>query len=606
VTSKTSSVNQPAHQRTKKVEITLPITLKDLSKLTGIKSSEIIKVLMNNGIMASINNVLDRDQVEMLGLELNWQFELKQEKDVEELVKDLYHPQAKDPSKLLERAPVVTMMGHVDHGKTTLLDKIRDTNVAGSESGGITQHIKAYKIYHEQKPIVFLDTPGHEAFTKMRARGANVTDIVVLVVAANDGVMPTTEEAIAHTKAANVKIIVAINKVDLPEANVLKTKQQLADKGILPEDWSGDVGFIEVSAKTGQGINKLLERILLEAEVMELKADPNREAYGHVLEAKKDADKGIMVDILVQEGTLKRGDLVLVGNTYGKIKSMTDHLGKNVNHAKPSTPVQIAGINEVPRAGDRFISMSSLEDMKKIIDELQRRAQEHKWDTKKISHVSFADFLTNAQKNKVKVLKIILKGDTQGSLEVLSKSFLDLGSEEVKVEILHQAVGGIIESDVDLADASDAVIIGFRVICDDTAYQIARHRKIDIHIYQVIYKAIDELKNILIGMYDPEEREEMTAELEVLKLFKISRFGIIAGCKVKKGTIERKNRIRLARNNIIIYDGKLNSLRHFKEDVPLVKSGFECGVKLENFEDIKSGDRIFAYKIEKHQRTINL
>ncbi|MEK7485068.1 MAG: translation initiation factor IF-2, partial [Planctomycetota bacterium] len=413
-----------------------------------------------------------------------------------------------------------------------------------------------------------------------------------------------TEEAIAHAKAGNVKIIVAINKIDLPEANILKVKQQLSDKGIVPEEWGGEVGFVEVSAKTGKGIDSLLERILLEAEVMELKANPSREASGHVIEAKKDPDKGMLVDILVQEGTLHRGDVVLVGNTYGKVKNIINHLGSRVNSATPSTPVQISGIIEIPKAGDRFIVMSSLEETKKVIEERQRKAQETKWSTQKISHTSFADFLSGKLKHKV--LRLIIKVDTQGSLEVLSKSFLDLGSDEVKVEIIHQAVGGIIESDVDLADASDAIIIGFRVVCDDMAQQLARHKNIDLHIYQIIYKAIDELKSILIGMYDPEEREETTAELEVLQTFKISRTGTIAGCRVKKGLIERKNRVRLARDNIIIYDGRLGSLKHFQEDVSSVKTGLECGLKIENYDDIQVGDRIFAYKVEKHKRLIEL
>jgi translation initiation factor IF-2 len=561
----------------------------------------LIKGLMQKGIFATINQAISEEElVHELAAQYGIEVEFKREADVEE---ELLKRGEDRPEDLEPRAPVVTFLGHVDHGKTSLLDKIRKTNVIASEAGGITQHIGASNIEFDGKRVVFLDTPGHRAFTAMRARGANVTDVVALVVAADDGVMPQTEEAINHAKAAGVPILVAVNKIDKPEANVLRVKQQLASLGLTPEEWGGEVIFVEVSALTGEGIDELLEMLTLQAEILELKANPNKPAVGVVLEARLSEGRGPVATVLIQEGTLHKEDSILCGHTYGRARSILDGRGNQLKSATPSMPVQITGLSDVPETGSRFYVMKGLQEAKEIAEERQRKM----WASSLAAgrkHLTLDSLYENIRQGKVKKLNMILKADTKGSLEVLTKSLQEISTEEVMVDILHKGVGGINESDVDLADASDAIIIGFHVVPEEKARQLAKDKGVEVNLYQVIYQVTDDIRAALEHRLEPEKREVVLGHMTVRKVFKISRVGTIAGCYVTDGRIPRTAMVRIIRNNVVIYTGRIESLKRFKDDVAEAKEGFECGAKIENYDDVKVDDEIEAFTIEEVARKL--
>ncbi|HVE52682.1 MAG TPA: translation initiation factor IF-2, partial [Ramlibacter sp.] len=504
--------------------------------------------------------------------------------------------------KLEPRAPVVTVMGHVDHGKTSLLDYVRRTKVASGEAGGITQHIGAYHVETPRGMITFLDTPGHEAFTAMRARGAKVTDIVILVVAADDGVMPQTKEAIKHAKAAGVPIVVAINKIDKPDANTDRVKQELVAEEVVPEEYGGESPFVPVSAKTGQGVDDLLEQVLLQAEVLELKAPVDSLAKGLVIEAQLDKGRGPVATVLVQSGTLKTGDVVLAGQTYGRVRAMLDENGKSIKSAGPSIPVEIQGLTEVPQAGDEFMVMSDERRAREIATYRAGKFRNTKLARQQAAKLEnmFSDMTAGA----VKTVPIIIKADVQGSQEALAQSLLKLSNEEVKVQMVYAAVGGISESDVNLAIAAKGVIIGFNVRADSGARKLAEGNGIDIRYYNIIYDAVDELKAAMSGMLAPEKREEVIGSAEIRTVFVASKIGTVAGCMVPSGQVTRSAHFRLLRDNVVIYTGELESLKRMKDDVREVKEGFECGIKLKNYNDIKEGDQLEFFEVKEIARTL--
>ena len=547
--------------------------------------------------MATINDALIPETAQLIALEFGCTLKIKQAKDVE-IEEGLAAPEEEDRSEdLVPRAPVVTFMGHVDHGKTSLLDAIRETNVVSSEAGGITQHVGAYRVEREGKSVVFLDTPGHAAFTEMRARGANVTDVVVLVVAADDGVMPQTEEAISHARAAGVPMVVAINKVDLPNANIQRAKQQLGGLEMIPEEWGGTVGMIEVSAETKQGLPDLVERLALEAELLELKGNPKKPARGTVLEARLSEGRGIVAQVLVQNGTLHKGDVMLCSHGYGRAKSLMDgHDGKEMAQVGPSTPVEVIGLSEMPLAGDAFYVMDDLGEARKIAE---RRAAEHRAASlTRRAHVTLDNLAEQIQAGQVRELALVIKADVQGSMEVLNKSLNDLAGKGVRTKIIHGGIGGINETDVLLADASDAIIIGFNVTADVSARALAADKGVDLRLYRIIYEVIDEVKKALEGLLAPEKREVIQGHLDIRALFSISRVGVIAGCFVTDGFITRSSKVRLSRNGKIVFEGALDGLRRNKDDVREAREGFECGVKLAGYNDVKAGDQIEAYEIQ--------
>ena len=589
-------------EKEEKVTIELPASVKDVSAALGVKAGDIIsKLLIGHNVFATINQALDGELIEMIGIEYGVEIELKQAKeDEEEFSLEETVDRAED---LKPRAPIVTFLGHVDHGKTSLLDSIRKTNIASLESGGITQHIGAYRVETNGKSVVFLDTPGHEAFTAMRARGANVTDLVVLVVAADDGVMPQTEEAINHARAANVPIVVAINKVDKPEANVLKVKQQLASLDLNPEDWGGKVQMIETSVVTKKGLDTLLDGLLLEAEVLELKAVSGKPARGVVLEAHVHEGRGVIATLLVREGTLRHGDIVLCGQTYGKVRALYGDHGKVIKEAGPSTPVAISGLSTCPEAGDKFYVIKDIQKARDIASKRERRIREVTLSGRQ--HVTLDNLYKKIEEGHVKEIKIILKADFKGSVEVLKKSLEEISTKEVRTRILHSGVGGITETDILLADASDAVVIGFHVVPEDKAKTLAEARGVDIRLYKVIYDATNDIKDALEGMLTPDKVEHTLGSVEVRKVFKVSKVGNIAGCYVKSGKILRNSLVRLIRDSVVLYDGKISTLRIVKEDVKEVRAGYECGVKIAGFDDIKMGDIIEAYEIQHVARTLN-
>ena len=589
-------------EKEEKVTIELPASVKDVSAALGVKAGDIIsKLLIGHNVFATINQALDGELIEMIGIEYGVEIELKQAKeDEEEFSLEETVDRAED---LKPRAPIVTFLGHVDHGKTSLLDSIRKTNIASLESGGITQHIGAYRVETNGKSVVFLDTPGHEAFTAMRARGANVTDLVVLVVAADDGVMPQTEEAINHARAANVPIVVAINKVDKPEANVLKVKQQLASLDLNPEDWGGKVQMIETSVVTKKGLDTLLDGLLLEAEVLELKAVSGKPARGVVLEAHVHEGRGVIATILVREGTLRHGDIVLCGQTYGKVRALYGDHGKVIKEAGPSTPVAVSGLSTCPEAGDKFYVIKDIQKARDIASKRERRIREVTLSGRQ--HVTLDNLYKKIEEGHVKEIKIILKADFKGSVEVLKKSLEEISTKEVRTRILHSGVGGITETDILLADASDAVVIGFHVVPEDKAKMLAEARGVDVRLYKVIYDATNDIKDALEGMLTPDKVEHTLGSVEVRKVFKVSKVGNIAGCYVKSGKILRNSLVRLIRDSVVLYDGKISTLRIVKEDVKEVRAGYECGVKIAGFDDIKMGDIIEAYEIQHVARTLN-
>ena len=587
-----------------KVVMEPPITVKDLSSKLGIRANDIItKLLLEHNVRATINQILNEDIVQLLGVEYGIEIEIKKREAQEEhaFIIEQVSTKAED---MVYRAPIVTFLGHVDHGKTSLLDSIRQTNVAAGEVGGITQHIGAYKVEMNGKHVVFLDTPGHEAFTSMRARGANITDVVVLVVAADDGVMPQTEEALNHAKAANVPIVVALNKVDKPGANTLRVRQQLASLELIPEDWGGKTQFVETSAVTKKGIDTLLERLLLESEILELKANPNNPARGVVLEAHLSEGRGVVANVLIQDGTLHQGDIILCGRTFGRARLMTNDRGVEVKEAGPSTPVSVSDFSEVPEAGDKFYIVSDIQKAREIAQERQKKERE--FSLSKHQHVTLDSLYSKIAEGKVKEIKVILKADYKGSVEVLKKALEELSTPEVKVKILHCAVGGITESDVLLADASDAIIIGFYVTTEDKARILAEEKGVEVRLYKIIYDATNEIKAAMEGMLEPESKEVVLGQVEIRQVYNISKYGNVAGCYVKTGKITRNSSVRLIRNNIIIYDGKLESLKIVKDDVKEVRAGFECGLKIANYSDIKVGDIVEAYEIQKIARTLTV
>jgi translation initiation factor IF-2 len=583
----------------RKITVSGRITLKEICERMGIRANIIIKKLMENNILAGINDPLSEDALVFIGLEFNYDIIFEKPKDIDA---QLVHITSDKPEDLKPRPPVVAFMGHVDHGKTSLMDKIRSANVAASEHGAITQHLGTYEASINNKKIVFLDTPGHEAFTQMRSRGANVTDIIVLVVAADDGVMPQTEEAISHARAANLPIIVSINKIDKKEANLHKVRQQLSSLELAPEDWGGKTIFCEVSAITGQGVDYLMEMILLQAEMMELKANPNRRAYGTVLEAKLTESQGPMTTILVQNGTLKIGNIVFCGGAYGKVRSMFNSLSKNIKETPPSTVARISGFSELPMAGDKFYVVESIQ----TAAEMAQAYNERKKDALSApqQHTTLENLYDKIATSQTKEINVILKTDVQGSLEVITQLLNNFAYKEARVKIIHRGVGQINESDLLLAHVSDAIIIGFNTSVEDRAKPLMTEHGIEVQIYNVIYEIVENIKLALEGMLEPEKREVSVGKLTVKDIFKISRLGTIAGCMVIEGKIERSSLIKVYRNKNIIYEGKLSSLKRFKDDVREVNTGFECGLKLDGFDNLTPGDMIEAFQIEKYLKKL--
>jgi translation initiation factor IF-2 len=578
------------------IEIGESITVKELAEKLNKPTNDVIRTLIFKGVMAAINQEIDFETAEKVCTEYDVLAEKKeesQELEVLEIEED-------DEKNLKKRPPIVTVMGHVDHGKTSLLDCIRKSKVTDSEAGGITQHIGAYTITLNGEAITFLDTPGHEAFTAMRARGAQVTDIVILVVAADDGIMPQTKEAIDHCKAAGVPIIVAINKIDKPGANPDRVKQELAEQGLLVESWGGDVISEEVSAKQNLNIDKLLEMVLLSAEMLELKANENRKAKGTVIEAKLDKGRGPVATLLVQNGTLHVGDSILVGSTYGRIRAMFDDTGKKIKSAGPSIPVEILGLSEVPEAGDRF---NQVKDEKTARNMADSRKQKLKAETLQASHrVSLEDLYSQIKEGKVKELAIIVKADVQGSVEAIKSSLEKLSTDDVKVRVIHGGVGAISETDITLAAASNAIVIGFNVRPDNNAVTQAEKEGVDIKTYRIIYDAIEDVKSAMIGMLEPEYKEVVLGSAEVRETYKISNVGTIAGCYVLNGKLQRNSEVRVIREGIVIFESSLSSLKRFKDDVKEVNSGYECGLTVDKFNDIKEGDIVECFKMEAIKR----
>jgi translation initiation factor IF-2 len=581
------------------LRVTEFLTVGELANLMKVSAAEIIQKCIGLGMMVSINQRLDKDTIVLVADEYDYKVEFQDEFTV-----DVLEDTPDAPDKLQSRAPVVTIMGHVDHGKTSLLDYIRRTNVVAGESGGITQHIGAYEVTTEKgRHITFLDTPGHEAFTAMRARGAQLTDIVVLVVAAEDNVMPQTLEAISHAKAAGVPIIIAMNKIDKPEANPDRIRQQLADRDVLVEEWGGKYQSVEVSARTGKNVDLLLEKILLEAEILDMKANPDRMARGAVVEAQLDKGKGILATVLIQKGTLHVGDSFLAGIYSGKVKAMYDERGNRLESAGPSVPVQLLGFDGIPQAGDQFIAMITDRQAREI--SLKRQQLKREQDFRQIRFVTLDDISEQIQAGKkIQELSIIVKGDVDGSVEALSDALLKLSTEEVKIRVIHKGVGAISESDVLLAAASSAIIVGFQVRPNLNARRLAEKEKVDLRLYNIIYNAINELKDALEGMLAPAVSEEITATIEVRETFKVPKIGTICGCYVTDGKIVRNNRVRLVRDGIPVFEGGIASLKRFKEDVKEVETGFECGIGLDNFNDVKAGDVIEAFKTVETKRKL--
>ena len=581
------------------IKVTEFATANELASLMNLAVTDIITSCMSLGIMISMNQRLDGETIEMLVEDFGYKVEFITDNIQDDIVEEV-----DDEKDLVSRAPIVTIMGHVDHGKTSLMDYIRKSNVIAGESGGITQHIGAYEVtLDDGQKISFLDTPGHAAFTAMRARGAKVTDIVIVVVAADDRVMPQTKEAISHAQAAGVPIIFAINKIDLPNSDAEKIKGELAEINMMVEDWGGKYQSNDISAKDGTGVKELLEKVLLESEMLALKANPNRNAQGTVVEASLDKGKGFLSTILVQKGTLKVGDYVLAGRCSGKVKALLDERGKKKQSAGPSTPVVLLGLDGAPTAGDEFFVMDSEQDAKKIAAKRMQLQREQSVRTQK--HLTLDEIGRRIAIGDFQEVNIIVKGDVDGSIEALSDSLEGLSNEEIKINIIQKAVGQISESDVMLAAASDAIIIGFQVRPSLQARKLAETENIDIRLYSIIYKAIEDLKLAMEGMLSPDVEEKITCNIEVRETFKISKVGTIAGCMVTDGTITRKSNVRLIRDGVVVYTGKLSTLKRFKEDVAEVKKGFECGMSIENFNDIKVGDIIEGYDNIEIKRELN-
>ncbi|MGL5634815.1 MAG: translation initiation factor IF-2 [Sarcina sp.] len=578
------------------IEIGETITVKDLAEKLKKPNNEVIKTLMFEGVMAGLNQEINFEIAEKVAEK----FEIEAYKKEEEELLEEFEEEEIDTASLESRPPIITVMGHVDHGKTSILDAIRKAKVASGEAGGITQHIGAYTVDVDDQKLTFLDTPGHEAFTAMRARGAQITDVVILVVAADDGIMPQTAEAINHCKAAKVPMVVAINKIDREGANIDRVKQGLAEHGLIVEDWGGEVISVPVSAKTGEGLNTLLEMVVLTAEMQALVANPHRKAKGTVIEAKLDKGRGAVASLLVQDGTLHSGDSIFVGNTYGRIRAMFDDEGKKIKNAGPSIPVEILGLSEVPAAGDRFIVVKDEKTARQMAE--KRVAKQRVESFNSSNRVSLEDLYSQIREGKVKELSVIVKADVQGSVEAIKGSLEKLSTEDVKVRVIHGGVGAITETDVTLATASNALLIGFNVRPTVMATALASKEDVEIKTYSIIYEAIEDVKAAMIGMLDPIEREVVLGNVEIRATYKISAVGTIAGCYVLDGKIIRNAGVRIIRDGIVIKEGKLASLKRFKDDVKEVKAGYECGLSIENYNDIKEGDIIEAYTMEQIER----
>jgi len=575
----------------RRIKIYDAIILADLAKRMGIKASDLIKKMMEMGVMATVNQSLDYDTAVLVATEFNFEVEKGsfEEDTVLELTKD-------DPDDLKERPPVVTIMGHVDHGKTSLLDAIRETRITETEAGGITQHIGAYNVQTEGGQIVFLDTPGHEAFTTMRARGAQITDIVVLVVAADDGVMPQTVEAVNHAKAAEVPIIVAVNKMDKAGAEPDRVKRELSDHGLMPEEWGGDAIFTYVSAKNKEGIDNLMEMILLQSEVMELQANPNKNARGHVVEAKIDSGRGSVATVLIQEGTLHKGDPIVCGVHFGKVRALINDRNQQINSAGPSIPVEILGLTGVPMAGDELIAVADEKTAKQVSH--HRIQKQRMLELAKSNRISLENFFEKMQTQDIKSLNLIVKADVHGSLEAINESLTKLSSEEVKIEIVHSATGTITETDISLAAVSEAIVIGFNVRPSSRVQDLANEENVDIRFYDVIYNLINDIKDAVIGMMSSTFEDEVMGHAEVREIFSIPKIGVIAGSYITDGKVERNRQVRLLRDGIVLYTGKISSLKRFKEDAKEVLVGYECGIGIENYNDIKIGDVIECFHLK--------
>ena len=575
----------------RRIKIDDTIALSDLAKRMGIKAGEMIKKLMDLGVMATVNQTLDFDTAVLVAAEFD--YELEKASFEEETV---LHVEKDDPGKLITRPPVVTIMGHVDHGKTSLLDVIRKTKVTENEAGGITQHIGAYHVSTDKGQIIFLDTPGHEAFTEMRARGAKITDLVILVVAADDGVMPQTIEAINHSKAAKVPIIVAINKIDKQNADPERVQRELADAGLVPEDWGGDTIFVQVSAKENRGIDELLEMALLQTEILELKANPDRLAMGYVVEAKLDSGRGAVATVLIKHGTLKINDPVVCGIHYGKTRALLNDRGMHVTSAGPSIPVEIIGLSGVPNAGDDLISLADEKNAKQV--SAHRIQKQRSKELAKTSRLSLEKLYEQMQKSKVKDLNLIIKADVHGSIEALGEALTKLSNEEVRINVVHSATGTLTESDISLATVSDAIIIGFNVRPTSKIQMLAHEENVDIRFYDIIYNVIKDVKDAIVGMMSSTFEERILGRAEIREVFHVPKVGAIAGCYVTEGKIERGQLARVLRDWVVCYDGKISSLRHFKDDIKEIQSGYECGIGIEKYNDIKIGDIIECYYLE--------
>lgn len=585
----------------KTIELPGTITVRDLAQRMGASPIQIIKILMTNGVMANINQLIDFDTASIVASEMGFEtkselYEIAEEKEVGEVPLWRQLIAREDPAKLVDRAPVVTILGHVDHGKTTLLDAIRQTSVALGEAGGITQHIGAYQVEIKGRTITFLDTPGHAAFTAMRSRGAQGADIVVLVVAANDGVMPQTREAIAHAKAARVPIIVAMNKIDRPDANPDFTKRQLSENGLTPDDWDGDTMVVPVSAKLKQGIEDLLEAILLVSDNMDIKANPNGKVFGTVIEAKVERAKGVVANMLVYNGTLEPGDIIVAGRTFGRIRAMFDYRGRKVKKAGPSTPVQIMGLNEVPSAGDIFITYETEREARAVVEERNLQVQQRAAAAPK---ATLEELFAKVQSGETHELRLIIKADVQGSLEPIIASLKELDQSDIKINILHAEAGTISESDVTLAAASHAIVAGFNVQADAAARRMAEAEGVSIRLYNIIYRLTEDIEKAMKGLLEPELVETVVGTGVILQIFKISKVGAIAGCKVTSGEFRRNAKVRIRREGTIIFEGEFASLKHEKEDVREVRTGFECGAAFRNFNDFAVGDQIEVYVVER-------
>ena len=592
---KQKSPEREEEEEIKIVSIPEVITVRELAEMLDISPNEIISSLIKRGILATINQSIDPQVAVEIAEEKGFLAEIKREEEREEIEEE----EAK-PENLQPRPPIVVIMGHVDHGKTTLLDTIRKSRIAEKEKGGITQHIGAYMIETpEGRKITFLDTPGHEAFTSLRARGAKVTDIAVLVVAADDGVMPQTVEAINHAKAFNVPIIVAVNKIDKPNADPMKVRRELSEHGLIPEDWGGDTIFVDVSAKTGQNVDQLLEMILLLADILELKADPTKRAKGTIIESKLDRHRGPVATVIVQEGTLRVGDIFVAGTTYGRVRAMFNDKGEKLKEAPPSTPVEILGFEELPDPGDVLIVVDNERKAKQIAEQRKEKKEQ-----KVVTGFKLEELFKKIQEGDIKELNVIIKADTIGSLEAIKKSLDELSSEKVGIKVIHGAVGAISENDVMLAKATNAIIIGFNTRPDPKVRELLEREKVDLRLYSIIYQVIDDIKKAMEGLLEPVEKEVILGSAEVRATFKIKGVGTVAGCYVVEGKVVRNSKARIIREGVVIYDGEIESLKRFKEDVQEVGKGYECGIKLRNFNDVKVGDIIECYEIKLEKPSI--